>query len=497
MSWCLVASIFAAACWPAWWCIPVCILVGWRVVAVPHRSLRDRLGRATGVVLVVSWTFVRLASIGASVDHVRRFVGDRPRGRRVQFVGRVVLMPHATRYGTRADIVTQLDGYEVRLGATVPRFSVNPGDTIRGRGRLLCADRGWSHAGWLRVERRGLSIQRGQRGTWERFRRTPWRIHRRVRVALQRRMGNQARWVCALLLGERSLLSRSERESIRTLGVSHLFALSGAHLAIIATLSMLLIRGANRRPPGVVWIALGAYVLVAGNIASLQRAWWMAIVALVARQSARAQDAHSALGAAVAVLLISDPAGARNLGLQLSAVATAVIIFVTPRLFSSTGANQHAMGARRKLRHGVFRVVRAAALTVAIGVAVVFALLPVELGVFGRISVVGPMATVVLTPVVAAVLIGGVIAGGCALIGWGGGLGVAVAATGAASRILETLVDRLSAGAPPVLHLQAPEPVVFWCGVAVAWRAERWRGRAVGAALVGLSWAISVVAGGA
>ena len=105
-------------------------------------------------------------------------------------------------------------------------------------------------------------------------------------------------------------------------------ARDGANVAIVLTgvLWPLRRRAADRRVQAVVaGAALTGFVVLAGPGPSVVRAAAMGAVTLLALASGRPRAAVPALAAAVSVLLLHDPALARDAGFALSVAATAAM----------------------------------------------------------------------------------------------------------------------------------------------------------------------------
>lgn len=164
----------------------------------------------------------------------------------------------------------------------------------------------------------------------------------RARAGLLR-AGPGAGLVAALALGDRSMLSTETSSAFRALGLSHLLAVSGLHVVLVAGLCFAVARkglSVSRRLAergDVSRVALGASLLVAlaygaltGFAVPVSRALiFLGVVAIcegLGRRSGRA----SALALAALVLLLWNPAWLFSLGAQLSFLATAGLLSARP-----------------------------------------------------------------------------------------------------------------------------------------------------------------------
>jgi competence protein ComEC len=141
--------------------------------------------------------------------------------------------------------------------------------------------------------------------------------------------------VAGLAIGDKSLLSVSTSEAMKTVSLTHLTAVSGANCAIvIGAVFMLLGKFSLARwlQLGLALSALFAYVLLVGPEASVLRAGLMTSVVLIAKTLGRNTSALNALALSVCILLISNPWLAADYGFSLSVLATVGILILAPSL---------------------------------------------------------------------------------------------------------------------------------------------------------------------
>ena len=133
----------------------------------------------------------------------------------------------------------------------------------------------------------------------------------------------------ALLLGERDLLPSSLRLAFKRIGISHILALSGMHLAILSLgIGWLLTRLQVRKKLRVAIIALFIllYMALTGFSVSVCRAGIMIILAYSLFLLERTRDSLTSLAVAVTVICIFTPYAIYDVSLALSALATFGII---------------------------------------------------------------------------------------------------------------------------------------------------------------------------
>lgn len=146
--------------------------------------------------------------------------------------------------------------------------------------------------------------------------------------------GAEQALVRAMVLGDRGGLDEDTAEAFRIAGTYHVLALSGAQVALIATL----LTGIARRTVGshgasgmMVSLALVFYAQLVGGDVPIVRATVMAVVLLAGRALALDADGANLLGLAAALLQVHRPSAVADVGFQLSFAATlGLIVFTRP-----------------------------------------------------------------------------------------------------------------------------------------------------------------------
>ena len=208
----------------------------------------------------------------------------------------------------------------------------------------------------------------------------------------------------AILIGLRDRVDRDLAAAFTTAGVSHIVAISGWNIAIVAASVAALLRGRlSRRNRSLVTIAaIVAYTLFAGASASVLRAAVMAGVAMAAVESGRGSRAMVGLAWAVALMILVAPATVSDVGFQLSAAATAGLVAWATPLTEWLGARLPRLPAAVRESLGISLTAQAATL-------------PIALLAFGRLALIAPAANLVAVPLVPPVMAAGALAFGA---GW-------------------------------------------------------------------------------
>jgi len=281
----------------------------------------------------------------------------------------------------------------------------------------------------------------------------------------------EAGLAAGILIGLRDRVDRDLAAAFTAAGVSHVVAISGWNIAIVATaIAALTGRLGRRRRSVVTIIAIVTYVAFAGASASVVRAALMAGVVLLARESGRAGRATAALGWAVTLLLVADPKLVGDAGFQLSSLATAgLIAWATPL----TGWIETA---------GRGRLPGWLAENLGVSLAAQAATLPIILVSFGRVALWSPLVNLLVVPLVAPAMAVGVLAlvAGCIVVAGGlPVLGAVLAAPGwVILRLLVTIVETAAAVPLATVMLEPPFDSAAAIGSVVALIAlVRWRKR--------------------
>ncbi|NTW28003.1 MAG: DNA internalization-related competence protein ComEC/Rec2 [Coriobacteriia bacterium] len=206
--------------------------------------------------------------------------------------------------------------------------------------------------------------------------------------------------LAGVVLGDRRRLSGTDANTdFRTTGLTHLVAVSGSHLVVVAAVIgwVLGALGVGRvMRSASIAVLLGGYVVLSGVQPSAIRAWVMAVVVSTAWLSGRRVDGGSALAAAVMGILVLSPTSAFDLGFRLSVAAVAGLV-----LFAGLGEAWIAAGLPRMVRSlaGPASLTLAATATTA----------PMTVPVFGMLSLVSPLANLLVGPIVSLVLVVGLV----------------------------------------------------------------------------------------
>ena len=195
------------------------------------------------------------------------------------------------------------------------------------------------------------------------------------------------------VLGEDERIDAATVEDFRRAGLSHLLAVSGQNVALLALLAMplLALLGMPLRAR-LLWVvaAIAIYVPLAGGGPSIVRAGVMGVLTLLATLAGRRASRLYALTIAAVVTLAIDPRIGADIGWQLSFAAVLGILAIAQPLRRAIVSRLGAGALRGALAEGV-----------AVTVAATLATAPLIVFHFGELSIVGLFANLLALPAVA------------------------------------------------------------------------------------------------
>ncbi len=226
------------------------------------------------------------------------------------------------------------------------------------------------------------------------------------RIVLRLLPEPQAALAIGILLGIQAGLPETTRSAFAATGTSHILVVSGWNFSIAAAALTALARLLRLPPWPAFWLSLAVmwvYAGFTGASAAVVRAAMMSSLALLARTVERQSEPWRLLLAACWLLTLINPYTLWDLGFQLSALATASLFaFGKPvdAWLDQMHWPTHPISAA--MREALGATLAAQVLT-----------LPLMLYHFGNLSLIAPLANILIVPVVPFAML----LGGCALIG--------------------------------------------------------------------------------
>ncbi len=209
-------------------------------------------------------------------------------------------------------------------------------------------------------------------------------LRRRLESAIQAALPEpHAALLVGIVLGGSATMPADFRQDMRTIGLSHVTAVSGFNVTLVAAALAVLAGRLVGRRAGWPLAALGIvfYTLLVGAPPSAARAAVMAALALAAEALGRPRDGLAMLVLAAALLAGWDPFLLADLGFQLSVLATAGLVLLQPALQARLG-----------------RLPAWAAEGLSATLAAQAFVLPLQLTTFHALSPVAPLANLLVVP---------------------------------------------------------------------------------------------------
>ncbi|PDW04922.1 ComEC/Rec2 family competence protein [Candidatus Viridilinea mediisalina] len=203
----------------------------------------------------------------------------------------------------------------------------------------------------------------------------------------------QASLAVGIMLGIRSTIPETVANAFAATGTSHILVISGWHFSIVAgVLAGLASNMRLKRIPALL-LTLGTmwfYALFAGASAAVLRAATMASLAAIGRASKRERDPWRLLCASCWLICLANPHTLWDIGFQLSALAIT-------SLFAFSEPIEAWLAARRPFNvpwPGMAAVRTSLTATLAVQVLT----LPLIAYYFGNLSIIAPLANILIVP---------------------------------------------------------------------------------------------------
>ncbi len=142
----------------------------------------------------------------------------------------------------------------------------------------------------------------------------------------------------ALILGDKSLLSKKSKESFINAGIMHILAISGMHTGYLYSILLVILFPLGNGKislflrNSLIICTIWFYAILSGFSESVIRASIMISINLIASIFDKGKISLNTLGASALIMLVINPLSLYNAGFQLSFMATFSIIVIYPHL---------------------------------------------------------------------------------------------------------------------------------------------------------------------
>lgn len=379
---------------------------------------------AIGYWIVQGWSSARLPA-----NHISRFIDDRPWHIIGTLDSHPERFPDRTRFILKTESLARKDLFYKVRGAV--RVTIREQVTgLRLGDRVACLARlrdirnfnnpgGFNYRRYLAfrgvwasasISKKGFIIRLGP-GKGYRFRQAIDRSREAVSRLIHRATSEDPEEVRgiikALLIGDRSEISRNIRDVFNRIGIAHLLAISGLHIGTVATLAFLgfrFILARSRRVLLAAWPTKGAallsivpvlfYGFLAGMSPSTQRAVIMIMIFLMALLLEQERDAINTLALAALVILIINPTALFEISFQLSFTAVFAILYTFGHISFVI-----------QLRSSPSTLCKRLVLFLLVSAAAILGTLPITLYYFNQGSFIGVLTNCFMVPVIGFVVV--------------------------------------------------------------------------------------------
>ncbi|MBQ2696011.1 MAG: DNA internalization-related competence protein ComEC/Rec2 [Clostridia bacterium] len=243
-----------------------------------------------------------------------------------------------------------------------------------------------------------------------------YHVNRKCGEAISQRFPEEPASVLrAISLGDKSGISDSLYESLKVSGLSHMIAVSGMHVTTFLTVIYVFLSVIKRNKYkffipicGVILL----FMLFAGASPSVVRAAVMSVLSMVAYVCYRKADALTSLGFSAGIIALLNPFAVFDTGFILSFAATlGILLFAGPmqgylfRVFRLT-----------KRRGRIAKAIKGVVATFCVTLSVQIFMLPITAALFGYVSLWSFITNIVASPILAVLLVGGLLVGFLGLI---------------------------------------------------------------------------------
>jgi len=213
----------------------------------------------------------------------------------------------------------------------------------------------------------------------------------------------QASFLAGLLLGSRRGIPEDLMEDFNTTGLTHIIAISGYNITLIIVILATVFKSLPRKLKFILTtLSIIAFTILVGASAAVVRASIMGILSLIALQSGRQAQVTIILLLSAALMLLKNPFILRfDVGFQLSFLATLGLVYVSPYFEKLLKLLPNTLAIRESL-----------SLTLSAQVTAV----PIILSSFGRLSLVAPLANLLVAPAIPASMLFGFLASASYLV---------------------------------------------------------------------------------
>ncbi|MHB8908306.1 MAG: ComEC/Rec2 family competence protein, partial [Syntrophales bacterium] len=234
--------------------------------------------------------------------------------------------------------------------------------------------------------------------------------------------GTEGAVIQAMILGDQKEIPKEVMENFNRTGTTHIIAISGFNIGIVAFFSLFLVRLFMKSSEYLLLkydiirisvlftiLVITFYTFVAGLGISVIRASIMVVLFMVAILINRERDLYNTLAIAAFCILVITPYSLFDVSFQLSFMAVLSLLFLTPKLLAllpplpSTDAPANTV--RERLGRQLKSSLRAVTIFFFASLSATLGTLPLILFYFNRLSIISLAANVIIVPILGIIAI--------------------------------------------------------------------------------------------
>lgn len=234
-------------------------------------------------------------------------------------------------------------------------------------------------------------------------------LNRKLTYKMEELIGGEEGSLCAALtLGRRDRLLRSTLTDFSRCGLSHILALSGMHMTILAGIFDFILKKLRVKKTfrcGIMPMIMLFYLILTGFSLSTVRAAIMLTAVYIAYISSTPVDSMTVLFSSCAFIIAVLPSSVADIGFWMSYLATFGLLIVAPCLSKLMKKGNERWKIRSVLTLGIKRVLSMITITVT----AVFAVLMLTQMFFGELSIISPLTNLLCNPLITLMFVLGVV----------------------------------------------------------------------------------------
>jgi competence protein ComEC len=255
----------------------------------------------------------------------------------------------------------------------------------------------------------GIVILRENQGHPLRMQLETFRRH--LKTVIRANAGSPAGEIIqAMILGDQKEIPKEIQDQFNRTGVSHIIAISGFNVGIIAFFSILIVRmimktseylllrfNITKVSLALSFIPIAIFTLIAGMGISVVRAAIMALAFLVAILLGKERDIYNTMALAALLILVVSPPSLFDISFQLSFSAVAAILFMTTKL--NALIPKPPIEGKPRIQLFIYRRLYDIALFMIVSISATLGTLPLIVFYFNRMSLITLPANLVVVPI--------------------------------------------------------------------------------------------------